>query len=206
MDIVVGKILTDLRIDNPQHSRDLARLAKTSRVLNEAVKSRYPVMDPLQFHAIVNNPRISRAAQRYRLRFSEPLLDGGTEPLSRQIKLSMDDPTNERHWKLKRKIYGLPGGQTGLFSREARSDQVFRDDIERGGVEPLAHIDLGNTPRVQPGYDPYAHIYGDVEIPDKRHAIVGFDNAHMDDRENPNTSEAARVEMDRYADEWEQQQ
>eukprot|EP01050_Picozoa_sp_SAG11_P027738 SAG11_NODE_7142_length_1187_cov_2.392463_2_plen_199_part_00 len=198
--------MTQMRKTNPQHSRDLARLSKTSKDMNFQVKDRYPVMDPLQFHAIVNNPRISRAAQHYRLKFSEPSLDGGTEPLSRQIKSSMDDPTNERHWKLKRKIYGLPGGQTGLFRREARSDQVFRDDIERGGVEPLAHIDLGNTPRLQQGYDPYARIYGNVLIPDKRHPIIGFDNAHMDDRENPNSSEAALVEIDRYVDEWEQQQ
>eukprot|EP01050_Picozoa_sp_SAG11_P043588 SAG11_NODE_20715_length_439_cov_2.435294_2_plen_111_part_01 len=102
---MLGNIMTQsqIRKTNPQHSRDLARLSKTSKDMNFLVKDRYPVMDPLQFHAIVNNPRISRAAQRYRLRFSEPYIenvsvergsDGTQAPLYRHIKLSMDDQTN----------------------------------------------------------------------------------------------------------------
>eukprot|EP01050_Picozoa_sp_SAG11_P007036 SAG11_NODE_573_length_8438_cov_22.469601_2_plen_87_part_00 len=51
---------------------------------------------------------------------------------------------------------------TGLVRRVARSDQTFRDDEERGGVEPLARIDLGINDRCHRVRDQYGDkVYRD---------------------------------------------
>ena len=145
---LLSNIFKKLRINNPAHSRDLARLSQTNKKMKDAVRSRYGVYDPIAFHTIVNNPIIGRVARRYQLRFSEPLLSRfSATPLREQYMLSVTDPDDRTFNNLKRLIYGprypFHIDETGLVRRVARSNQTFRDDEARGGVEPLARIDLG---------------------------------------------------------------
>eukprot|EP01050_Picozoa_sp_SAG11_P003842 SAG11_NODE_228_length_11986_cov_128.901153_12_plen_170_part_00 len=130
---LLSNIFKKLRINNPAHSRDLARLSQTNKKMKDAVRSRYPIYDPIEFHTILNNPLLTRIARRYQLRFSEPLFQSsrGIHKLGRQYKASI---TNRRmHRNLKRKIDTPiifmgdnpedPLG--GLWTRVPKSNQEF---------------------------------------------------------------------------------
>eukprot|EP01050_Picozoa_sp_SAG11_P033815 SAG11_NODE_11661_length_745_cov_2.741486_1_plen_102_part_00 len=69
------------------------------------------------------------------------------------------------------------------------ADHEWSCDYEQGRERERQIIDLGHTPDYQ-----------------SRHELVGFENPHMDDFENPNTSERARDAIERYEDEWEASQ
>ena len=129
------------------------------------------------------------------MKFSEPYIenvsvergsDGTQAPLYRHIKLSMDDrQTNQKHWELKNQIHNSLFFSDKLFRQLPLSDS----DYEQGRERERQIIDLGHTPDYQ-----------------SRHKLVGFENPHMDDFENPNTSERARDATERYEDEWEASQ
>eukprot|EP01050_Picozoa_sp_SAG11_P014982 SAG11_NODE_1900_length_4091_cov_2.418838_4_plen_77_part_00 len=71
----------------------------------------------------------------------------------------------------------------------------------------LRPIDYTLNVKNQLGYDPETqeYIIQDTVHP-ARHKLVGFENPHMHDFENPNTSERAREAIDRYEEEWEASQ
>eukprot|EP01050_Picozoa_sp_SAG11_P021414 SAG11_NODE_3807_length_2212_cov_116.090393_2_plen_164_part_00 len=148
---LLSNIFKKLRINNPAHSRDLARLSQTNKKMKDAVRSRYPIYDPIEFHTILNNPLLTRIARRYQLRFSEPLFQSsrGIHKLGRQYKASI---TNRRlHRNLKRKInasifYDPNADQFGgIWTRVPKGDQEFTQFANDHGqnTTELEQIDLG---------------------------------------------------------------
>ena len=118
--------------------------------MKDAVRSRYPIYDPIAFHTIVNNPLLTRIARRYQLRFAEPLFEAGRGemiPLGQQY--TMSSKNRGLHNSLKRIIDGVENeGEegvraVGLWRRVAKSNQQFNQDNFGEGLYEVERIDFG---------------------------------------------------------------